>query len=124
MTVYHARQVSALRKIGLPKDPADLVGIGVEQGMSRWVRLEPADDSRWALLLRPDASGEPDDRKNDPQQRQLNKTRQVTLPATWMRATELGVNEWVYVTASEARDGLRVIPAAKVQVREVSGRPS
>lgn len=100
MGIMFPRQISPLRRVGLPKKPAENVAIGAD---SRVV-LAVARNSRSALLIRPvDPQGE-----EGGVERKVSPTRQVTIPAAVMDQVGWQIGEWVYVSEASRRRGLRV----------------
>ncbi|MGK2881958.1 MAG: AbrB/MazE/SpoVT family DNA-binding domain-containing protein [Mycobacterium sp.] len=118
-----SRRVNAKRRVGLPLDLARWSGIKAKE----WVDVGLADDRRWALVLIPVAA--PEDQasagRRDPvRPRQVTEVMQVTLPKPLMEKIGLQPDDWVFLSSLGQGLGMRVVPQAKVRLREVSAPAS
>lgn len=112
---YFARQISELRRIGLPKDPARDVGIGTTPGLTRWVTVRKAPNCSWALMIyRTNGRDESLGKQNPDKPRQVTPTLQVTLPARSLKSLGLAPGDWVYVRTTNSLSGFRLVPAERV----------
>lgn len=109
--MVYPRQISPLRRVGLPKRSAENVGIAPNS----LVVVAMARNSRTALLLRPAAG-----KNRGGVERRVGPTRQVTIPATLMQQVGWKIDEWVYVTEASRRRGLRLTSTAATTVTEMS----
>lgn len=112
-----ARQVSPLRRIGLPKRLAGPSGISP----LGYVVLTRPRNARLTLMVRASEGGDGGGLRDPGRPRRVSKTWQVTLPAKLMDGVGLSVWDWVYVARSPNGRSLRLLPAASMRFAEVDG---
>jgi bifunctional DNA-binding transcriptional regulator/antitoxin component of YhaV-PrlF toxin-antitoxin module len=113
-----SRRVNEKRRVGLPMELAVLSGIRPKV----WVTVGLADDRRWALVLTPVPA--PDDPRAAPRRdpvrpRMVTEVMQVTLPKPLMEQVGMKPDDWVFVSSLGEDRGMRVVPQAKVMLREL-----
>jgi bifunctional DNA-binding transcriptional regulator/antitoxin component of YhaV-PrlF toxin-antitoxin module len=117
-TMEVSRRVNEKRRVGLPMELAVLSGIRPRV----WVTVGLADDRRWALVLTPVPA--PDDpgaaaRRDPVRPRMVSEVMQVTLPKLLRERVGMKPDDWVFVSSLGQDRGMRVVPQAKVMLREL-----
>lgn len=107
MKIRFPRQVSGLRRVAIPKKLALAAAIPAEG----FVLVERPPGPRAVLVMSPAQEVQGAARRDPERPRQLNKARQVALPAPLMDAIGLAPLQWVYLSRAEEGVGVLLEPA-------------